>query len=283
MIAAVATQDYHAVSLDIWERMAEGWDRDRRWVWEVAHAVAEWMIEALDPQPGDTVLELAAGAGDIGLKAAEMVGEGGRLISTDFAPNMVEAARAEAERLGLANVEARVLNAMEMDLEDDSVDGVLCRWGYMLMADPAAALRETRRVLRDGGRLAMSVWGTSEENPWASIPARLVREQARLPPPDPTAPGIFTLADPERTRSLLTDAGFEVLRMENVGLRWTFDDFDAYWRFLHDHAGAIAVTLESLPEEGRQAVREQIEQDVDPYRDGAGYAIPGVAHNTLAA
>jgi ubiquinone/menaquinone biosynthesis C-methylase UbiE len=283
MIAAVATQDYHAVSLDIWERMAEGWDRDRRWVWEVAHGVAEWMIDALDPQPGDTVLELAAGAGDIGLKVAEMVGEGGRLISTDFAPNMVEAARAEADRLGLANVEARVLNAMEMDLEDDSVDGVMCRWGYMLMADPAAALRETRRVLRDGGRLAMSVWGTPEENPWASIPARLVREQAGLPPPDRPAPGIFALADPERTRSLLTEAGFDILRMEDVGLSWTFDDFDAYWRFLHEHTGAIAVTLESLPDEGRQAVREQIEQDVDGYRGGPGYAIPGVAHNTVAA
>ena len=46
------------------------------------------------------------------------------------------------------------MDAEKMDLEDDSVDGVICRWGYMLMADPAAALAETRRVLRDGGRLS---------------------------------------------------------------------------------------------------------------------------------
>lgn len=91
-----------------------------------------------------------------------------------------------------------------MDLEDDSVDGVLCRWGYMLMAEPETALRETRRVLRDGGGLALSVWAAPESNPWASVPGRLLREQTGAPPPDPTAPGIFAMADPERTRWLLT-------------------------------------------------------------------------------
>jgi ubiquinone/menaquinone biosynthesis C-methylase UbiE len=71
---------------------------------------------------------------------------------------MVAAARRESERLGLANVEHREMDAERMDLDDDSVDGVLCRWGYMLMSDPATALAETRRVLRDGGRLSLSVW-----------------------------------------------------------------------------------------------------------------------------
>jgi ubiquinone/menaquinone biosynthesis C-methylase UbiE len=278
----VATQDYHAASLDIWQRMAEGWDRDRRWVWEVTREVAEWMLGALDPQPGQTILELAGGAGDIGLKAAAVVGAKGRLISTDFAPNMVEAARSEAKRLGFANVEARVLDAQDMDLEDDSVDGVLCRWGYMLMGDPAAALRETRRVLRDGGRLVMSVWAAPADNPWAAIPGRLAREQAGLPTPEPTVPGIFAMAHPERTRSLLAGAGFEVVRMETVGLTWTYDDFEGYWRYLQGHAGAIAAILKSLPEDGRRAVRERLEQEVEPFSAGAGYAIPGSAQNTLA-
>jgi ubiquinone/menaquinone biosynthesis C-methylase UbiE len=278
----VATPDYHAISLDIWQRMAEGWDRDRRWVWEVTREVAEWMIEALDPQPGQTILELAGGAGDILLETAPLVGDSGRLISTDFAPNMVEAARSEAERLGLANVEARVLDAQDMDLEEDSVDGVLCRWGYMLMADPAAALRETRRVLRDGGRLAMSVWGAPADNPWAAIPGRLAREQAGLQPPEPTAPGVFAMADPEHTRSLLAGAGFKVVRMETIGLAWTFDDFEAYWRFLHAHVGAVAAILRALPEDGRRAVRERLEREVEPLSAGAGYAIPGSTQNTLA-
>ena len=116
----------------------------------------EEMLKALGPEPGQTILELAAGTGETGFAAARAIGPDGRLISTDFAPEMVAAARRASERLGLANVEHREMDAERMDLDDDSVDGVLCRWGYMLMADPATALAETRRVLRPA-RAAVAV------------------------------------------------------------------------------------------------------------------------------
>jgi ubiquinone/menaquinone biosynthesis C-methylase UbiE len=196
---------------------------------------------------------------------------------------MVEAACAEAQRLGLTNVETRQLDAHQMDLEDKSVDGVLCRWGYMLMADPQTALHETRRVLRDGGGLALSVWGAPQDNPWASIPRRLLLEQTGAPPPDPTAPGIFAMADPERTRSLLEAAGFEVRRMEDVAMTWRYEDFDAYWDYLTGLAGAIAVAIAALPVEEQRTLRGRIEEAVDPYRTNGGYELPGLAQNTLAA
>lgn len=279
----MAGEDYRQVSLDVWQRMAEGWDRQRRWTWDASRRVGEWMVEALDPQPGQTILELASGPGETGFIAAAAVGNGGRLISTDFAPNMVEAARAESERLGLRNVEHRVLDAERMDLEDDSVDGVLCRWGYMLMADPEAALRETRRVLRDGGRLAISVWGAAQDNPWAAVPGAALREQTGASPPSPTDPGIFAMADPERTRSLLAAAGFEVQRLEEIPLSWRFEDFDAYWGFLLNLAGAIAVAIAALPDEDQRALRARLEEAVEPYRADSGYDFPAVAQNTLAA
>lgn len=263
--------------------MAGGWDRERRWLWQVSHVVGEWMVEALAPLPGQTILELAAGTGETGFAAAAALGDEGRLISTDFAPKMVEAARAESRRLGLGNVEHRELDAERMDLEDDSVDGVLCRWGYMLMADPASALRETRRVLRDGGGLALSVWGPPERNPWASLAGRALLEQTGAPPPDPTAPGIFAMADPERTRSLLAAAGFEVRRMEDLELTWRFESFDAYWSFLTQLAGAIALVIGGLPDDLQRALRERVEEAVEPYRSNGGYEMPGVAQSILAA
>jgi ubiquinone/menaquinone biosynthesis C-methylase UbiE len=278
----VAAEDYRELSFDVWQRMAEGWDRDRRWIWDSSRAVSEWMLEALDPQAGETILELAAGTGETGFAAASALGERGRLISTDFAPKMVEAARSESERLGLTNVDHRQLDAQEMDLEDDSVDGVLCRWGYMLTADPQAALRETRRVLRDGGKLALSVWGAPQDNPWASIPSRLLQEQTGASPPDPTAPGIFAMADPNRTRSLLDGAGFEVRRMENVGMTWRLDDLDAYWSFLTRQVGMLAVTIAALAEGDQRALRGRLQEAVEPYRTNGGYALPGVTQNTLA-
>lgn len=278
----MADADYRQVSFDVWQRMAEGWDRERRWMWDASRAVGEWMVEALAPRPGQTVLELACGTGETGFAAAAVLGDEGVLISTDFAPNMVAAARAESQRLGLRNVVHRELDAEQMDLEDDSADGVLCRWGYMLMADPAAALRETRRVLRDGGALALSVWGAPERNPWATLPGRVILEYTGAPAPDPSAPGIFAMADPERTRSLLDEAGFEVRRMEELELSWRFEDFAGYWRYLTQVAGAIAVAIAALPEHHQRALQERVERAIQDYRSNGGYELPAVAQNTLA-
>ena len=139
-------QDYRQASRDIWDQMAAGWADDRRWIWDASRPVGEWLVDALDPEPGETILELAAGVGDTGLAAASRLGDSGRLISTDFSEQMVAAASRRAAELGVSNVEFRRMDAEHMDLDDDSIDGVVCRWGYMLMAEPAAALSECCRA-----------------------------------------------------------------------------------------------------------------------------------------
>jgi SAM-dependent methyltransferase len=171
-----------------WGAVASGWYAQREELWKASHPVSEWMIRRLDPKPGDTVLELAAGLADTGLMAARLVGESGRVIVTDFTPEMVAAARRRAEELDVRNAEFRVLDAERMDLETDSVDGVLCRWAYMLMIDPPAAFAQTRRVLRPGGRLAFSVWAARERNPALSLVGRVLESKGHIPPPDPEAP-----------------------------------------------------------------------------------------------
>src|SRR5262245_7464056 len=127
--------------------MASRWDRRRKLLQESTRAISEWLVDRLDPQPGQTILELAAGTGETGFRAAARVGANGRVISSDRSPNMVEAARRAGSDLGLANVEYRVLDSEQLELGDDSVDGVLSRFGYVLKGDPPPALREIRRVL----------------------------------------------------------------------------------------------------------------------------------------
>jgi ubiquinone/menaquinone biosynthesis C-methylase UbiE len=136
----IDVDEYRRNSLDAWDRFAANWERERDFFWSSTGRLGERLVERLDPKPGDTVLELAAGTGDTGFAAAERIGAEGKLISTDFAPSMVDAARRAGERAGVGNVEYRVLDAERMDLESSSVDGALCRFGYMLMADSAAAL-----------------------------------------------------------------------------------------------------------------------------------------------
>ena len=275
-------QDYRHASLDIWDQMAAGWEGDRRWVWESSRTVGEWLVEALDPQPGETVLELACGVGDTGLAAAARLGASGRLISTDFSTQMVEAARRRAEELGASNVEFRTMNAERMDLDDDSVDGVLCRWGYMLMANPAAALAETRRVLRPGGRLAFSVWGEPAANGWASVPAQAIFEHTGEQPPDPLAPGIFAMASEDRTRELLSEAGLSPLRVERVEMQWAFESPDQHWHYVLDLAGALAMLARSLPEPEQAAIRRLCEERLQPAAGSPGYGLPGLCLNVLA-
>src|SRR5262245_31313589 len=140
--------DVHERSRRAWNAMASGWERRRRDLWEFSRPVSEWLIARLDPRPGQTILELAAGLGDTGFLAGPRAGRTGGVLVTDFAPGTVDAARRRAAELGIANAEFRELDAQRMDLGSGCVDGVVCRWGYMLMAEPGAALAETYRVMR---------------------------------------------------------------------------------------------------------------------------------------
>jgi SAM-dependent methyltransferase len=195
--------EYRERSHENWERIGANWDAEREYIHSATRPVNERIVERLDPEAGNTILDLAAGTGETGFLAMAAIGNDGKLISTDFAQSMVDAARRGGESLDLNDAEFRVLDAEKMDLEDSSVDRVLCRFGYMLMADPASALAETNRVLRDDGRLCFAVWTTPEKNQWAAIPASVMVERGHAPPPEPGAPGIMSLADPERIKELV--------------------------------------------------------------------------------
>lgn len=274
--------EYRRTSLETWEAMAPGWERWRSEIEETSTPVREWLLRELAPSPGDTVLELAAGPGDTGLAAATLVGEDGRVISTDLSPAMVEVARRRSAELGLENVEHRAMDAERIELEDESVDGVLCRFGYMLMPDPAAALSETRRVLRPGGRLALAVWRGSEQNPWISVAGRMLVERGLVPRPEPGTPGIFALADDQRLRALLEDAGFSLERMDDVPVSFAYRDVDDYVRRAKDTGGMFAVVWREASEAERADMEARLEEAFAPFAVDGGYEIAGVALAAVA-
>jgi len=216
-------------SLQSWEDAASGWARRQELLRELGAPVSHWMLDAISPQPGQRVLELAAGLGETGMLAAELVAPMGGVIVSDQAEAMLEGARARAGALGLSNVEFQVLNAEWIDLPVASVDAVLCRWGYMLMADPAAALAETRRVLRPGGSVALAVWDAIEHNPWAVIPAQELTERGLSSRPAPGTPGPFALGRPERVAELLEQAGFAEVQVQRLDLARRHASFEELW------------------------------------------------------
>jgi SAM-dependent methyltransferase len=274
---------YREQSRETWGEMASGWEDRREWMMDVTGRVNSWLAEKLDAQPGQTILDIAAGTGDLGFAVAERVGAEGRVISTDFASEMVDVARRNGETQGLTNVEYREMDAERMDLEDDSVDGVVCRWGYMLMADPAAALKETRRVLRDGGPLAFAVWRTPDRNAWAAVPGMTLVQRGHMPPPEPGAPGIFAMGEPGRIGDLVTRAGFAEPEVEEIAFEFRFADFDDLWDMLVRIAGPIAHVINSLPGDERQATQEAIRENLASYRNEDGsYAAPAATWGVVA-
>jgi len=263
---------------DVAEFVAPAWERHRELLFEGQRSVSEWLVQQVDPRSGETILELAAGPGETGFLAAERVGPDGHLISTDVSPGMVDAARRGVETRALANVECRVMDAHHIDLPEASVDAVLCRFGVMLMPEPARVLREARRVLRDGGRLAYAVWGPPDRNPWLTLLVGAVLQSGHAPPGDPFGPGgPFSLAAPEANRALVEPAGFSDVQVEEIAGAMRYDGFDEYWEVQSTVSGPVAVLIGSLPADDVDAIKTALEPTLAPFRSGDALSIPSVA------
>lgn len=234
------------------------------------------LVAALDPQPGDTVLDLAGGTGDV---AEALAGRVERIVATDLSPAMVEAAR----KRGIPNAEHRVMDMQAIDLPDKSVDAVVSRFGYMLVPDPARALGETRRVLRPGGRLAFATWAPAKRNPWATAYGPVLIGRGLQEPPAPGEPGQFALSDPHEIAELVRGAGFAEVDVEEVPVEYRFEDWEDYRRVVTSLAASLRATLEQLDDAVRAEVDEEARKRIEPFHGADGYALPGVALVTRAS
>lgn len=272
----IEADELRADSRARWERASVGWgkraDRIRDWGMPVSIA----MVDALALQPGQTVLELAAGPGDTGFLAAELVAPGGKLICSDGAEGMLDVARRRAASTGVRAVEFRQLELEWIDLETASVDGVLCRWGLMLILDPETAAREIRRILRPGRRATLAVWDAAECNPWATIPGRVMVSRGHLEPPDPEAPGMFALAGPGALEELLGAAGFTDVVVRPLELVRRYSAPVEFLTETLDLSPVFGSEYTELPAEEREAIGADVIGALAPFTAPDGtVTLPG--------
>jgi SAM-dependent methyltransferase len=264
--------EYRVQSRKRWGAQAAGWRRHADALRHATMPVTAWMVEAVGPQPGHDILELAAGPGDVGFLAAELIIPGGTLITSDVAPEMLTAAQERAKELGINNVRFLQVDAESIDLPAASVDGVLCRWGYMLLADPEAALRETRRVIRPGGRVALAAWTKREENLWLSETLRPLVERGLVEPPSPDEPGPFAWAQEGRITETLDAAGFDDIEVDTVEFAMRYPGgVQAWWQATYDTStmfrGAIDGLTDDVKGELQGELAERFARHIGP--DGA--------------
>jgi SAM-dependent methyltransferase len=207
---------YKHTTREQWETAAAAWHRWAPTLRSWLGPATERMLDLAQVRSGCHVLDVAAGAGDQTLQAAERVGPGGSVLATDISPAILEFAAAEARRAGHSNVTTRVMDGENLDLRDASFDAVISRVGLIYFPDQQRALREMHRVLVLGGRVAAIVYASADKNGFFSVPVSIVRGAAKLGAPLPGQPGPFSLAAEGVIEAAFTRAGFREVKAERV-------------------------------------------------------------------
>ena len=261
----------------LWSTVAPAWAERADYVDDRGAAVTQWMLAATDPRPGDHVLELACGAGGTGMAAAPLVAPAGRVVLSDVAAGMVEAAARRVAERGLDGVATRVLDLDDIGEPDAAFDVVLCRDGLQFAMEPGRAVREIARVLRPGGRVGLALWAAREHNPWLGLVLDAASEQLGRPMPPPGVPGPFSLSDADRVRTLLRDAGFDQVVIEELPVPLRPPTVDAWWAATTSLAGPLAAIIASLPEAASAELQARAREKVAPYVTEDGLELPGLA------
>ena len=261
----------------MWASVAPSWSEHADYADTRGAAITAKLLQLSAPRPGDHVLELACGAGGVGIAAANLVGPTGQVVLSDVAEAMTAIAATRAAALRLGNVRTLTLDLDDLAQPDHAYDVVLCREGLMFALDPAHALHEIRRILRPGGRVALAVWGPRARNPWLSLVFDAVSAQLGAPVPPPGIPGPFALDDPEKLARLLAGAQLTDVVVTQVPTPLRDTSFDAWWTRTSSLAGPLAKRLANLPENARHQLRARLTQAVRPYQTPTGLHFPGVS------
>jgi ubiquinone/menaquinone biosynthesis C-methylase UbiE len=260
----------------MWGMVAPGWEHNADFVDSRSAGMTEAMLSFAKLNEGDRVLELACGPAGLGMAAAERVGPEGEVVLSDVAAEMTAIAAARARDRGLDNVSTVELDLERIDQPDDGYDAVLCREGIMLVLNPRAAAREINRVLKPGGRTAVSVWGPRERNPWLGAMLDAVGAQLGGTFPPPGMPGPFALDERDKLLAVLWDAGLVEVEVNEVETPWRGASFDQWWLVTSALAGPLAKILEAQPADAVEAIRSHAREALSEYESPNGLEIPGV-------
>jgi ubiquinone/menaquinone biosynthesis C-methylase UbiE len=230
----------------------------------------ERMLEAVGLVSGNHVLDIAAGTGDQSILAARRVEPGGSVLATDISAEMLGIAAHVAKLEGLTAITTSVMDAEHLDLQDNAFDAVICRLALMLIPNRKLALREMRRVLKPGGKLAALVWSTPENNPLFALPLAMVSNSARgasSPLPDP-----FALSDPSVFERELTEAGFSGVITRALPFQSHYASLDAFLQSTASRLTAGVMGQLSKPEQ--QHLLEEVRQALSQFEGSHGLVAP---------
>ncbi len=265
---------YKTTTRQQWEDAAEAWHRWDPTLQTWLSEATELMLDGAGVGPGSRVLDVAAGAGGQSIDAARRVGTEGRVVATDISPTILTYAAKEAAELGLS------LDTVEADGErlgesvGEGFDSVISRLGLIYFPDQAAALAGFHSALRDGGRMSAVVYSTPDRNGFFAGPVGVIRRRAGIPAPGPGMPGPFSLGAPGVLESALKTAGFTDIAVETVDAPLRLSSAAECLRFERESFGALHQMLAGVPEEEREGVWAEVEDELRKYETADGFVGP---------
>lgn len=250
-------QSIKEIQKESWNKFSPGWKKWDHFTMKFLEDQGRQIIESLDLKIYQDVLDVASGTGEPGLTMASIV-KGGSVTAVDLSEGMLEIAKDKAAAAGLYNFETKVADVCDLPFEDASFDAISCRLGFMFFPDMQLAAKEMLRVLKPGGRMAVTVWGEPSKNLWITSLMGAIKKNVELPAPPPEGPGMFRCAQPGFMSTLLERVGFEDVIEKEINGYMNCSSTDEYWSFMNDVVPPVVAVFKDSSE----AIREKIKQEV---------------------
>lgn len=257
-----------------WNRVAGGWEKWDRFFDEQMAFLNHRLVGDARLRAGLRVLDLGSGTGYPALLTAQTVGTSGGVIGIDLAEQMLEAATRKAAVLKLSNVTFRTGDVTTLPFEAASFDAVISRFCLMFLPEIPKAVAEIARVLKRDTWVAAAVWSAPDKNPYLKIPIDIIKQFIEIPPPDPSAPGIFRLAKSGELAGMLQQAGFADISDDEFLGDVRFPSTDNYFSSLMDIAAPIQNLWTKLSPVQQKDARQRILDATEQYRKGSIVALP---------
>jgi enediyne biosynthesis protein CalE5 len=261
-----------------WDSVARAWSKWWPRFEAAAQPLNDRLVALAGVAPGHRVLDIATGIGEPSVTAAQLVGPTGHVLACDLSSIMLEIGRERAADVGLTNIEFAEENACApaaipapvpapIAVTDEAAlfDAAVCRWGLMLMLDPAIALQRVHERLRPGAKFAAAVWSRPQDAPLISLAGCVLRRELDLPAPDPEAPGPFRLCDPDALPTLLVDAGFRDVVTESFIVGMEFDSADQFVAFITEISSSARKVLADADAATRHRLLDAIAAESGSY------------------
>lgn len=265
---------YKNTTHDQWQSAAEAWYRWSPTLNQWLGKSTDKMLEMAGISKGHRVLDVAAGAGEQSITTAKKVGPSGYVLATDISSNILDYAKQMAREAGVDNIETKVMDGENLEIEDETFDAVISRVGLIYFPDQQKALKEMLRVLKRGGKVAAIVYSTPEKNKFFSLPVSIIRNRAKLPPPLPGQPGPFSLGAEGVIEKAYQQAGFTNIKTALVESPLQLPSAKDCVRFEKESFGALHQMLSSLPDAEKESVWQEIERELQQFESATGFTGP---------